>query len=459
MPIRVRLTLLTALGVIVLTLTGGWVFIHQLRSSLHTSVDSALRTRADALAQTVRDANGGIDFQDSGTTKLLNAREAIAQVVAPDGRVVESSEAAGTRSLLPVGVLRAARTRTTYAEGHIPGDRNPTRFLATSISRPDGHWIVVVGTSLEAADQALGRVRSGLLVGGALTIALAIGGAWLLGTLALRPVERMRRQAAAISDHDAESRLTVPPTHDEIAELGHTVNALLARQQRALTQQRAFVADAGHELRTPLAILRTELELAGRPGRSAADLRLAIAQAGAETERLSHLTDELLFLARHDEIVTTRTRELQPLRPLLERSVAAARVHATPRQVDVVLDASPDITATVNGDDLRRAVDNLLSNAVRYSPPASTVELSARAATGELTIAVRDRGPGFPPHFLPHAFERFRRADTARARDEGGNGLGLAIVRAVARGHGGDATAGNHPDGGAQVVIHLPQDR
>jgi signal transduction histidine kinase len=236
------------------------------------------------------------------------------------------------------------------------------------------------------------------------------------------------------------------------------VNALLERLQLALTQQRAFVADAGHELRTPLAILRTELELAERPGRRADELRLAIAQAGAETERLSYLTEELLFLARHDEVHATRRRELQPLHPILERAVTAARVHATPRNVDLVLDAPRDSAANVNADDLRRAVDNLLSNAVRYSPPGATVELCAQTTSGALAIAVRDRGPGFPPEFLPHAFERFRRADSARARDEGGSGLGLAIVLAVARAHGGDAEATNRPHGGAQVTIRIPRD-
>jgi two-component system OmpR family sensor kinase len=459
MPVRVRLTLFAAIGAIVLMSAGGWVFVHQLRHSLHTSVDSSLRTRADALVQTIGDSQGGFNFQDAGSTKLLNARESLAQIIAPDGHVFEASEAAGTRSLVPSAVARAARSRTVYFEGRAPGAGNATRFLATPVAQGGGRWIVVVGTSLEAADQAVARVRADLLVGGAFAIALTIGGAWLLGTLALRPVERMRRQAAAISEHDAETRLTVPSTHDEIAKLGDTVNALLERLNHALTQQRSFVADAGHELRTPLAILRTELELAARPGRRVDELRLAIAQAGAETERLTHLTEELLFLARHDEVDAPRTRELQPLQPILERAVTAARVHARLRQVDLVLDGPPDIAANVNADDLRRGVDNLLSNAVRYSQPGSTVELSVEATPGALAIAVRDRGPGFPPEFLPHAFERFRRADSARARDEGGSGLGLAIVQAVAREHGGKAEATNRPDGGAQVLIRIPRDQ
>lgn len=457
MPIRLRLTLIALLGAVALTSTGGWIFVHQLRNGLHTSLDSALRTRADAVVQTVLDASSGINFQDSGSTPLLDAKEAIAQIVTPSGRVADSSEGAGNHLLITPERFRSAQTRTVYSDGRIPGDRYGARFLATPVIRPDGRWVVVVGSSLEAADQAVTRVSNALLVGGALTVLTVAAGAWLLAGLALRPVERMRRRAAAISERDLQSRLPVPSTHDEIAELGHTMNALLERLQLALTRQRAFVADASHELRTPLAILRTELELAARPGRAPAELRVAIAQAGAETQRLAHLADELLFLAKCDETDTRPLQELQPLHPLLERAGEGARSQATPAGVDVTLDAPPDLTATVNGDDLRRAVDNLLSNAVRHSPPGTAVELAAEQSDGYVTITVSDRGPGFPPEFLAHAFERFRRADSARGRDGGGSGLGLAIVRAVARSHGGDAHAANRPDGGALVAIRIPR--
>ena len=459
MPIRVRLTLLALLGAVVLTTAGGWIFVHQLRHGLHASLDSALRTRADALVQTLQDASAGINFQDSGSTQLLDAKEAIAQVATPQGRVAESSEASGTRLLVTPAQFRAAQTRSIFLDGHLPGDDHGARLLATPIVRPDGRWVVVVGSSLEAADEAVARVRSALLVGGAFTLLVATGGAWLLGGLALRPVERMRRRAAAISEHDIESRLPVPATRDEIAELGQTMNALLERLQLALVRQRAFVADASHELRTPLAILRTELELAAQPGRDATELRAAITRAGSETQRLSQLADELLFLAKCDEPETTQSRELQPLHPLLERAADGARTQATPLHVEISLDAPRDLTVTVNGDDLRRAVDNLLANAVRHAPPGTTVELSAEESETQLTIAVRDRGAGFPPEFLPHAFERFRRADAARARDDGGSGLGLAIVRTVARSHGGDAEAGNRAGGGAEVVLRLPRIR
>ena len=457
MPIRLRLAALAAIGALVLSGLGGWVFLHHLRDGLHASVDSSLRTRADALVQTVRDAKGGIDFQDAGSTRLLPANEAIGQVITPSGRVAESSEAAGPSDLLPATLSSAVQRHTVYFEGRLPASGEPVRFLATPVSRADGRWIVVVGSSLESADTAVARVRNGLLLGGALTTLAAALGAWLLATLALRPVERMRRQAAAISAHDDETQLAIPKTRDEIAELGETMNALLARLQQALAQQRAFVADAGHELRTPLAILRTELELAARPGRSTQDLRHAVVEASAETDRLARLAEELLFLARHDEHGASRPRELQPLRPLLERVVDSARARATPRAIDVVLDASPELAAPVVADDLRRAVDNLVDNALHHAPSGSTVELAARRDGPQIEISVSDRGPGFPPVFLPHAFERFRRADAARVHDElGGSGLGLAIVRAVAREHDGDAEAHNREGGGARVLLRVP---
>jgi signal transduction histidine kinase len=460
MPIRVRLAALAALGALVLSSLGAVLFVDQLRGHLHTSVDSSLRVRAEALVQNVGDAAGGINFQDSGSTALLNEKEAIAQIVAPDGRVAETSQAAGAALVISPGTLHAAAIKTVYAEGHIPRDSHSVRFLATPVTRSDGRWIVVVGSSLASADDAVARVRTGLAIGVAIvTLASAIG-AWLLSTLALRPVERMRRQAATISERDADTRLAVPTTHDEIAQLGVTMNALLGRLQNALVQQRAFVADASHELRTPLAILRTELELAAHPGRDIVELRRAIANAGDETDRLVGLAEELLFLARHDEDRTRDARELQPLRPLLERTADRARRNAQGRGADVsvLLDAPTDLAAGVVADDLSRAVENLLDNAIRHAPPASCVRLDARRDSHGIVISVSDHGPGFPFDFLPHAFERFRRADSGRASDDGGTGLGLAIVRAVARGHGGDAEARNLDGGGAQVAIRLPAD-
>jgi len=269
----------------------------------------------------------------------------------------------------------------------------------------------------------------------------------------------MRRRAAAISEHDAASRLPVPATRDEIASLATTMNDLLTRLQRALARERAFVADAGHELRTPLAVLRTELELADRPQRSYDDLREAIRNAAVETDRLARLSEQLLFLARREEDRGARVRDVEPLMPLLRRSAEAFRTRAADHGVTLDVSGDDGIAPPLEPDDVRRAIDNLLDNALRFAPTGTGVRVRARRDRDHVVIEVLDEGPGFADEFLPHAFERFRRADDARSRTEGGSGLGLAIVLAVAHDHGGTATAANRSEGGAIVSFQFPADR
>ncbi len=314
--------------------------------------------------------------------------------------------------------------------------------------------VVVVASSLEGTDVAVDRVRNALLIGGGFAVVITGVGAWLLAAAALRPVERMRREAADISEHDRASQLEVPSTRDEIAALGTTMNELLARLQGALSRERAFVADAGHELRTPLALLRTELELAGGSTRSPEELLESISHAAIATDRLQRLVDELLFLARDDDTPAAGDNPL-PVVMLVEQSLAAFRGRACSANVDLVARLDASVEALALPTSCRRVLDNLVDNALRYAPPDSTIEVRARRVDHDVEIEVLDQGPGFPPEFLPHAFERFRRADDSRSRANGGAGLGLAIVRAVAEGAGGTATAANRRGGGAAVRVQV----
>ena len=457
MPIRLRLAILFSIGALVAVVSGGLFFVHSLSSGLSTSLDTGLSSRAAVLTQTVSDARGGIDFQDPGNIKLLRPQDAVAQVLDPRGRVVESSEEAGPKPLVGRAVATRARSNPQFENLTRGGER--FRVLTASAHRKDGTWTVIVAGSLEAADDVVNRVTKALLVGGSLAVLLAGLGAWFLATAALRPVERMRRQAEDISEHQTSSKLQIPTTGDEIAALGTTMNELLGRLQGALARQRAFVADAGHELRTPLAILRTELELADNPGRSHAELLEAVQSAGLEAERLGQLAEELLFLARSDGGESDLQFDLEPVVSLIDRSVQKFRTRAELLPATLTVTGDVTIVASLDALRFRRAIDNLLDNALRYSSANTTVEVHVSLVGPELIVEVLDEGAGFPEPFLPHAFERFRRAGDARARHDGGSGLGLAIVQAVAREHGGTAHAANRATGGALVSLHLPAER
>ncbi len=454
MPIRIRLAALFGLASLVLFGVSGSLFVRSLRHGLETSLDTALRARADSLAQRVREASVAVDFGNPSQSGLLRPGEAVAQVLDPAGRVAESSGEAGERPMISTAKRVVARTKPVFATATL--DRDRFRVLAAPARRADGTWTVVVASSLESANAAVSRVEHGFVIGGGAAVVFAGFGAWLLASAALRPVERMRRDAAEISEHDLAARLAVPGTRDEIAALAGTMNELLARLQAAFARERGFVADAGHELRTPLAALRTELELARNPSRTREDLRDAIRRAAEDTDRVVRLAEELLFLARSDHGRGELHLELEPIVPLVTRSVEMVATRSAEREVAVEVRGNEDLVAPLNVEQFSRAIDNLLDNALRFAPPGSTVTVDLRRDGTDAVVEVADQGPGFSPEFLPHAFERFRRADDARSRADGGSGLGLAIVLAVTEAHGGTASAENRPDGGAVVRLRIP---
>ncbi len=446
MPLRLRLAVLFALVTAALVTVAGFVFVLQLRVSVDASLDPGLRARVATIANEL-----GSDEQLPST----GLNDGVVQVSGPDGQILVSSADAGTAPLLDPAQRAAATAGEISFTATVNGDRS--RVLATTVAGTRGHSLVVVGTGTDVSDAAVDRATSALLVGGPPAVLLAGIGAWLLAGSVLRPVERMRRQAATISDQDLSRRLAVPPTRDEIAALGTTMNALLHRLQAALERERGFVADAGHELRTPLAILRTELELAARPGRSREALVDAVSRAGQETDRLIRLAEDLLLLARSDNHQPFVRPAPLSLPTVLDAAARGAATRAGERAVTVTVHAPDELVIYADADRLRQAVDNLLDNATRHAPDGTVVDVTmSTSPAGTVTIEVADRGTGFPEDFLPHAFERFHRSEAARTRDSGGTGLGLSIVRAIAQAHGGDARAANRPGGGAVVSIDLP---
>ncbi len=445
MPIRLRLALAFAATAALLFAAGGWLFAAALSSAQLRVIDSQLTAQ---LSQAARYLPG------PAPTGAANAApgEYMVQVIGPAGQVRGASDA-GRASLLSPAELAQARRAEVWATRVI--DEEDTRLTAAPLAGHAG-WVAVAAVSLEAYNATQSQVARGLAVGGAAFVVVAGLGAYWLARAALSPVERLRRQAAAVSGRGDDAVLEVPRTKDEVAALAGTMNDLLGRLGRALEREREFVADASHELRSPLAILRGELELAGRPGRSTAELTAAVRSCAEEADRLARITDDLLVLARGDAGRLDLHVEETDLRQLFERSVGLAASRMAAAQVTCHADVPPGTLVRVDPDRIRQAVDNLLANAVRFSPAGSVVVIAARRDGPDLRIEVRDQGQGFPDDFLPHAFERFRRPDTARSRDDGGAGLGLAIVQAICAAHGGRATISNVPGGGAVVTLWLP---
>ena len=450
MPIRLRLAVAFALAAAALFALGGWLFASGLSSAQLTTLDSQLTAQ---LAQAGRYLPAG--STGSGSTGLP-AGDYLIQVLDAGGRVRGASGDAGTTPLLtPDQLSRARRGRISVTR---TVDEENARVAAAPLAGHPG-WVAVAAESLETYESTQNEVARELAVGGIVFTAVAGLGAYWLARAALSPVERLRRQVASMSERDAAAgagAVEVPATRDEIAALAGTMNDLLGRLQRALARQRAFVADASHELRNPLAVLQGELELAARPGRGPGELAAAVRSAGTEAERLARLTDDLLLLARSDEDRFGLRLERTDIGALLGSSAELAGSRLAAGGVTARVDVAPGTYADVDPDRIRRAVDNLVGNALRFAPRGSAIVLAARTAGGDLEIEVSDDGPGFPAGFLPHAFERFARPDSGRSRGDGGAGLGLAIVRAIAVAHGGVATAANKPGGGAVVRLRLP---
>ena len=449
LPLRARLTLAFATVMAVLLAVVGVYLYARLQGTLDEQLDHTLRARADEVAALV----GRTDLKLSGGPRLGDPEESFAQVLSADGAVRDATTPSlGAQPLLTPDQLARATRGTITADRAAPAglEGGRVRLLAT----PSGSAVVVVGAALEDRDEALADLRRALLVGGPIALLLASLAGYALAGATLRPVESMRRRAEEISATVGGRRLPVPAGDDEVARLARTLNEMLARLEAGLERERRFVAEASHELRTPLALLKTELELALRRPRSPEELRAAIASAHEETDRLAVLAEDLLVLARSDEGELRIDPQPLEARELLETVAGRFAARAEEAGLALEVDAPAQLSAAGDRGRLDQALGNLVDNALRYG--AGTVRLEAHREDGSVVLRVSDEGQGFATEFLPRAFERFSRADGGRVR--GAAGLGLAIVDAIARAHGGTASAGNTPEGGAQVTLLLPAD-
>jgi signal transduction histidine kinase len=271
----------------------------------------------------------------------------------------------------------------------------------------------------------------------------------------LRPIGRITAVARDIQATDLSRRIELPGPDDELKQLGDTFDAMLARLDAAFAAQRQFVADASHELRNPLAIIRTNVDVALADSRADADdLRHTIVVVKRASDRMARLVDDLLALARRQE--PTLEHELVDLGAAVAEASDDFVVPAAARNIVLDRAIAPGVTVTGDRDALKRAVANLLENAVRLAPAGSRIRLATGSEGDRAWVAVADEGPGIAPEDQPHVFDRFWRADKARARADGGTGLGLAIVRQIVESHGGQVRLQSKVGVGSSFVIWLP---
>ena len=442
LPIRAKLTLAYTAAIAVV-LSGIGLFLYaNFESGLDASLNTTLNARADDVAAVVRQEGvAGLRRHRA----LLVGGDLATQVLDPQGRVLFSTSSVDRGPLVSPARVRAARAGNLYIDRE-----ERERFLVRR--NPGGRSVLVVRASLEQRERALELLSGALLVGGGLTLVVAAFAGYALARAVVRPMESMREAAAAISDVDPGARLPLPPAEDEVHRLGVTLNGMLERLEHARDREREFFSDASHELRTPLTILKTEVDIALRKENPPEALRAALRVAGAETDSLINLADDLLLVARSDAGAMELDRHSLSASTVIEGVERRFRVRARESGRELTILAADNLTLDADGPRIEQALSNLVENALRHG--SGGVGIVARANNGHAELHVLDEGPGIPPGFLPHAFERFSRARTGRTGN--GTGLGLTIVQLIARAHGGRAGIANRPSGGADAWLELP---
>ncbi|HKQ65148.1 MAG TPA: heavy metal sensor histidine kinase [Methylomirabilota bacterium] len=457
LSIRARLTLWYTGVVAAILILVGVAAYSLLRWHLYNDLDASLFTVADVLREAPPvDPTAPLPPDLEPLVRGFLGSEfsdALMQLLDPEGRL----RSRALRPALPLSpearenALHGAPTLETVALG--TGEQ--ARLLTMPVVR-GGRIVdlVQVAMPLRRTRQALVRYVETLLVLLPLGAVLSAIGGWFLARRALRPVDRMSHSALEISAQDLSRRLELRGTNDEIDRLADTLNAMLARLEAAFAEMQRFTADAAHELRTPLTALRGGIEVALRAERSREDYRGVLTSSLEEVEQLVRLTEDLLLLSR-STMGLSASRQPVDLEPLCLEALELGVRLAKGKGVSVSMGAT--VPAVVQGDAgaLRRAVLNLVDNAVKYTPAGGSVVVSLERSGERVSIAVEDTGIGIDPADAERVFEPFVRLDAGRSRDTGGTGLGLAIARSIVLAHRGTLEVKTRT-GGSRFTIDLP---
>jgi two-component system, OmpR family, sensor kinase len=375
---------------------------------------------------------------------------------------------AGVSTELPGDGLFATgwfRSRAADASGSgelrtIPAGKDGFRLLALPLSAGGSKYTLAVLQSLHPQAEMMEDIRNTFLWAIPLALLLSSVGGYFLARRSLAPVTAMALQAREMGAAHLHRRLSVANERDELGQLAHTFNQLLERLEKSFEQQRRFMADASHELRTPVAILRGETEVTlSKPVRAPEEYRETLTVLGQESQRLAKIIEDLFILARADAGQYPLTIREAYLDEIASEAVARARSLAGPKNITLRSAIEPDMPIRADEALLGRLLINLLDNAIKYSPSGSTVTVHCRREDGQYLLSVADDGPGIPEELQPQLFERFFRADKVRSRVEGetgGAGLGLAIARWIAEAHRGQLVLTRSDGSGTIFTTILP---
>lgn len=374
----------------------------------------------------------------------------LVQVVGTADRILVSSANLAGRPALDLPRVPPGSTRVISVDGLPAADSGAYRIVAHGVDTPSGPATVYVAASIEEIEETVVLVAEvGLAAIPLFVLALSVA-IWTVLGRTLAPVETIRREADAITGRRLDRRVTEPSQYDEIGRLARTVNAMLARLQDSAERQRRFVADTAHELRSPIASLRMQLETA-RASRRPIDWNEVSADLLHETVRMQQLAEQLLLLARADASTLGWTRTAVDLDDVVDTVVGH---HTATGPVEVDRRGVEPVQVTGDALLLEQLVRNLVDNAVAQA--GREVHVGLCVVGDEAVLTVDDDGPGVPAERRQEIFERFTRLDGARDRDHGGAGLGLAIVSDIVRAHDGRVDVGDSPAGGARFEVRLP---
>ncbi len=481
--IRVQLTLwYTSISALLLLLFGIAFYI-TLRASLASSFDTTLQMRSQQVAETVSIKNGKLAVDGmvnelpelSATAAIVDSFDDIdaanqadqpdtsnksthvfARILDVTGKVIYSSPGF-SNVVMPTESTRHPLQRTPwYGNVDGPHDIELRVYSTMLIDKQQLVGVVQVGQSLRTLQEHMENIFIALLIITPFVLLCSVLGCYWLAGRAFRPIHRLTRTAREIGARDLHQRVPVPVARDEVRDLSLIFNQMIGRLDSAFTQQRRFVADASHELRTPVAAIRSMTEVALEQPTSTDDYIAVLQGVNAESERLGTLISDLLILARADEGQVQFEHDLVRLDLLLADAVASLEPLAVERKISLIL--QPFCEATVLGDAARliQVIVSLIDNALTYTNAGGCVTLSVATTTSFALLKVSDTGIGISQQDKEHIFERFYRADPARSRAAGGSGLGLSIVDWIVRVHGGSVSVESQLGHGSTFTVTLP---